>query len=112
VDRVDLTRQHGVDRQRRWALAGAAYWQETYVVFGRLGDGRWFAERTGYLTAQQDGTAGAWVFDAGDRGRTLALQLAYRWMSGGRRWDPQPATVPPTDGLPWRRTGGRWVLDG
>jgi hypothetical protein len=115
MDRVDLVWQFGTDRQRRWRQGGISEWNTTSVQFGRLADGRWFADRSGYLADTEDRQKGACVFSADERGRTLALRLAYRWMSEGE-WRPQPASFDgsgqPTDGLPWRRSGGQWFLDG
>jgi hypothetical protein len=112
VDVVDLTRAYGVDRQRAWRTGDTETYRAGHVVFGKLADGRWFAERRGYQI--HDG--GAFVFDATEKGKTLALRLAYRWMSDGQRWLPTPAVYDgeekPVDGLPWVRRGSVWVLPG
>jgi hypothetical protein len=108
VERVDLTWQHGVDRQRRWRNGATAHWQYESVTFGRLGDGRWFTSHT-------NDPDGAYAFDADERGKELALRLAYRIMGeSGGRWMPTPAAYDsagrPTDGLPWVKAGGEWIL--
>ena len=110
VDRVDLTRVYGTERQRRWRQGSAQEWDASTVTFGRLADGRWFAERTG---AQAPGDGDAFVFSADDQGRELALRLAYGWMRGGS-YEPIPAAYgadgKPMDGLPWVRVGSGWQL--
>lgn len=106
MERVDLAHQDGVDRRRRW-LTGKAYWQERRVTFGRLADGRWFAE-------DSKDPGGAFVFD-GDAGERLALRYAYRLMeASGASWRPIPAAYDgrgnPADGLPWVASGHSWKL--
>ncbi len=114
VDRIDLTRAYGVDRQRRWRHGGAQSSGTTSICYGRLGDGRWFAERTGRQADNDDRQQGACVFDTGERGRVLALRLASSWMRDGA-WVAQPAAFDasgrPVDGLPWVRRGSDWMLD-
>ena len=113
MDRVDLTHEYGVDRQRKWASGSPAHWQYTAVVFGRLVDGRWFAERHGRQADVDDRQQGACVFGGDEQGERLALRLAYSWMREGD-WSPMPASFDelghPTDGLPWIRIGQRWRL--
>ncbi len=115
MDRLDLTRQHGVDRQRRWRHGGAQTYATTSVTFGRLAYGRWFAERTGRDADNDDRQQGACVFGADDQARELALRLAYSWMRQGE-WRAQPAAVgpdgKPLDNLPWVRRGSDWMLEG
>lgn len=111
---MDLARQHGTDRQRRWCCNGTDSPFSRQVESGRLGDGRWYANARGDGLGEQDGRT-AMVFAATDLGRTLALRLAYRWMSDlGGEWTPIPAAYDaqgrPTDGLPWVRSGRHWVL--
>lgn len=108
MDRVDLTHEYGVDRQRAWRDRATAASNLQRVTFGRLADGRWFADR------RERG--GAYVFTADDQGETLALRLAYRWMrEAGGRWWAAPAAYDnrgePVDGLPWVRRGGEWHLE-
>ena len=110
MERVDLTHQYGVDRQRQWRDRATTAPNVRVVTFGRLQDGRWFA----HLSGEPDG---AHVFGADERGRDLALRLAYRWIrKAGGRWWPTPAAYDnrgePVDGLPWVRRGGEWFLDG
>jgi hypothetical protein len=110
VDRIDLMREYGVDAQRRWRNKGTAAANMTFVTFGKLADGRWYANRS-------DDKAGAYVFSADELGHTLALRLAYRWMrnEGGRWWATPasygPGGTEPADGLPWVRRGGEWHLE-
>ena len=110
VERIDLAHVHGTDRQRKW-VSGGQTWRASSVVFGQLGDGRWFAEHTGHGAR---GDEDAYVFSADNKGRTLALRLAYRWLAAGD-WRPVPAAMgpdgKPVDGLPWVRRGGTWYLD-
>jgi hypothetical protein len=108
VDRVQLHLEFGVDRQRRWRDRATTASNARFVTFGRLADGRWYADRHDY--------DGAFVFDADEQGRTLALRLAYRWMrEAGGRWWATPAAYDnrsqPVDGLPWVRRGGEWHLE-
>jgi hypothetical protein len=114
VDRVELVYETGVDRQRRWRNAGTQSAHLSQVEFGRLADGRWYAWPTGRW-AGLDIHAGAYVFAATERGRDLALRLAYRWMrDAGGTWWPTPAAFDshhrPVDGLPWKALGGEWYL--
>lgn len=114
MERVDLARQYGTDRQRRWRRGGAQTWSTTSVTYGRLADCRWFAERCGQGADPDDKALGACVFDAGALGEQLALRLAYSWMRDGD-WRPEPAALDsdgrPVDGLPWVRRGGAWFLE-
>jgi hypothetical protein len=108
MDRIDLTHEFGVDRQRAWRDRPTAASNLQRVVFGRLADGRWFADA--------GDREGAYVFNADERGEQLALRLAYRWMrESGRRWFATPAAYDnrsePVDGLPWVRRGGEWFLE-
>jgi hypothetical protein len=105
-----------VDRQRSWRNGWTQGPYVTVVVFGRLGDGRWFAERHGRLADDVDRRRGACAFDAHENGRILALRLAYRWMrESGVDWTAMPASFDsdgnPADGLPWIRRGSDWILD-
>lgn len=108
MDRVVLTHEYGVDRQRAWRDRATAASNCRRVVFGRLGDGRWFAD--------QREAGGAYVFGADQQGHDLALRLAYRWMGEfGRHWFATPAAYrdgEPADDLPWVRRGGEWFLEG
>lgn len=110
MDRVDLTHAYGAEPQRCWRSGGTAAPNMVRVSFGRLSDGRWWANRS-------DDTGGAYVYDADQLGQTLALRLAYRWMrEAGGRWWPTPASYgpggrEPADGLPWVRRGGEWHLE-
>jgi hypothetical protein len=117
VERIELTYEYGVQRRRKWrnAVSGSAFLIQ--VTVGQLRDGRWFAQCAGYgVAARYDGEA-AYVFDNRRYGERLAVQLAYRWMRElGGGWEPAPARYSPDgsrpdDGLPWRRSGGGWVLD-
>lgn len=113
MDRVHLHRVFGTDRQRRWRQGAVAAFDTTEVTFGRLSDGRWFADRAGYEADADDRQQGACVFGTDEQGRQLALRWAYSWMRGGD-WRPQPARFDgsgrPADGLPWLRTGQDWYL--
>lgn len=107
MERVDLAHVYGTDRQRAWRTAGP-YWQERRVEFGRLGDGRWYAN-------DSRDPGGAYVFDADELGEQLALRFAYRRMrQEGGDWLPTPAAYDghgnPTDGLPWKASGRHWYL--
>jgi hypothetical protein len=87
------------------------------VSFGRLADGRWYAELAGSRNQFEDADQGAHVFAATEGGRTLALRLAYRWMrDAGGTWRPTPAAYnsrgEPVDGLPWVSRGSEWFLEG
>jgi hypothetical protein len=110
VDRLQLhLEESGVDRQRAWRNAATASSRVVRIVYGRLGDGRWWAERN-------DDKGGAFVFGADEQGATLALRLAYRWMrDSGQVWHATPAGFDaqgrPLDGLPWVRRGGEWHLE-
>lgn len=109
MERVQLHLVHGTDPQRRWRNAATGASQLVHVTFGRLADGRWYADRT-----REPG--GAYVFDNSQNGEALARQLAYRWMSeAGGRWWATPAAydsrAEPVDGLPWVRRGGEWYLE-
>lgn len=114
MERVELQHRHGTDRQRCWRQGGAQTFWTTTVVYGRLGDGRWFADRSGYEADIDDRQQGACVFGADDQAAQLALRLAYSWMRAGE-WRPQPAGFDahgrPVDGLPWVRRGSDWMLD-
>jgi hypothetical protein len=115
MDRVDLTGQFGTDRQRCWRSGWAEGPFVTTVTFGKLADGRWFADRRGREGDSDDHRFGACVYAATDLGRTLALRMAYRWMrTSSSCWKAEPATFDterrPADGLPWVRRGGEWVL--
>jgi hypothetical protein len=110
VDRVDLTWQFGIDRRRRWRNSASQSWGLTYVSFGRLADGRWYAARS----RDPDG---AYVFADDGQGEELALRTAKRLMAdAGGSWIATPAAFDhrgnPTDGLPWVASGGEWTLGG
>jgi len=114
MERVELVYETGVQRHRRWRNTGSQSPRLVLIEFGRLGDGRWYADRSGHRTPGDD-SRGAYVFDATEQGRTLALRLADRWMGeAGGRWWPTPAAFDnrhePDDGLPWVAHGGEWVL--
>lgn len=115
MDRVELAYEYGRHAERRWRDHGSQSPYLVLVTFGRLGDGRWYADLTGYRTAEVHGR-GAHVFGADGQGRVLALRLAYRWMrDAGGRWWPTPASFDdrgdPADGLPWVARGGEWLLE-
>ncbi|MET0492928.1 MAG: hypothetical protein ABW000_07320 [Actinoplanes sp.] len=106
MERVELHLVEGADPQRCWRNGATGASRLVRVTFGRLGDGRWYANRTGEA---------AYVFDSGKHGEALALQLAYRWMrDAGGQWWATPAAydarAEPVDGLPWVRRGGEWHL--
>lgn len=108
MERVDLTHEYGIDRQRAWRDRATAASNAQRVTFGRLADGRWFAD-----CRDRDG---AYVFGTDEQARELALRLAYRWMEeSDRRWSATPAAYDargePTDGLPWVRRGGEWHVE-
>jgi hypothetical protein len=108
MDRVDLTHEYGVERQRAWRDRATAASNIQRITFGRLDDGRWFCDRH-----ERDG---AYVFAPDQQGHDLALRLAYRWMQeSGRHWFATPAAYDnrsePVDGLPWVRRGGEWFLE-
>jgi hypothetical protein len=116
MERIDLAHQFGVDRQRRWRNAGSGMSWVVEVAFGRLADGRWYAVLTGSRHQIEDDAQGAHVFAANELGKTLAVQLAYRWMrQAGGNWLPTPAAYDnrgrPADGLPWVARGGEWHLE-
>lgn len=116
MERVDLIRAHGKHPQRRWRNGRTAGSNVTVVTFGRLRDGRWFAERHGRDADADDKQLGACVYAADELGRTLALRLAYRWMRDlGGQWTASPAAFDArgkaVDGLPWVRRGGEWALE-
>lgn len=113
MERVDLAYEYGVDRQRAWRDDSSQSAFLTVVSFGRLANGRWYAQRRGWAADGDDRRLGACVFGADAKGKTLALRLAYSWMREGQWW-PRPAAFDagvPADGLPWVRRGGEWVLD-
>lgn len=115
MERVDLAHEFGVDRQRAWRSAASGMSYVVQVGFGRLADGRWYAEMHGHRGRFEDGGRGAHVFTATDLGKTLALRLAYRWMrDAGGTWTPTPAAFDnlgrPADGLPWVASGSEWIL--
>lgn len=111
MDLVNLTHVHGVDRQRCWRNGPSQSYAARTVTFGRLADGRWWADMRGYgIHGDQ-----AYVYGSSDRDRERALRLAYRWMrETGGQWLPTPAAFGPdgrpTDRLPWVKRGGEWFF--
>lgn len=113
MERVDLTWEYGTERQRKWGFGSPGGWEYSAVSFGRLADGRWFAQRYGRQADVDDRQQGGCVFGTDEQAEQLALRLAYSWMSEGDWW-AMPASFDgfgrPDDGLPWVRIGQRWKL--
>ena len=106
VDRVDLARQQGVLRLRRWRNGGARSSGVLFVECGRLADSRWYAYRTG-------DPDGAYVYGADSRGLRFARRMAQRLMGElGGVWIPTPASFDakgqPLDTSGWVERGGEW----
>jgi hypothetical protein len=100
-ERVDLAREFGKDRQRRWRAGTLNGHDEVFVEVGQLADGRHYAHQTG--------KGKAWVFHT----EREACDLADRWLTDGRTWRPVPASFDadgrPADGGEWYALGQTWI---
>lgn len=77
---MDLVWVSGRTNVARWRRGWDQGWDATSVTIGRLADGRWFAQRSGYYASMRDKREGACVYGPDGRGEHLARATARRWM--------------------------------
>lgn len=76
---MDLVWVSGRTDVARWRHGWDQGWDATSVTIGRLADGRWFAQRSGYYASMRDKREGACVY-AGRHAEHYARGTAQRWM--------------------------------